>query len=123
MPVYVQSDGENLIFTDYLKRKVTIQHEDYLGLMRSEKRRSIRPALEDCLADPSEVWCLIENIEGKDYTCYKYFKVYRNLVFLAYVLLDETMNFHLNNFYGFGENEFDEADKERRGQLILSKLR
>jgi len=117
----IQSDGQNLIFEDYLNRKVTIEHEDYLDLMRSEKRRSIRPVLEDCLADPTEVWWQIENIEGKDYTFYKYIKLYKNIVFVAYVLLDELMNFHLNNFYGYEENEFDEADKERSGQLILSK--
>jgi len=121
MPREIQSDGQNLIFEDYLKRKVTIEHEDYLDLLRSEKRRLVRPALEDCLADPTEVWWQIENIEGKDYTFYKYIKLYKNMVFVAYILLDELMNFHLNNFYGFEENEFDEADKERSGQLILSK--
>ena len=90
--------------------------------MASVQRRSIRQALEDCLADPTEVWWTIENIEGKDYTFYKYIKLYKNLAFIAYVLLDELLNFHLNNFYGFDENEFDEADKERCGQLVLSKL-
>lgn len=122
MPIEVQSDGENLIFKDYLNREVTIKQEDYLNLMMSKKRRFVRPALEDCLADPTEVWWLIENVEGKDYTYYKYIKFYKNLAFVAYVLLDEIMNFHLNNFYGFEENESDEADKERSGQLILSKL-
>ena len=123
MPREILSDGKNLIFKDYLSRNVIIKHEDYLDLMRSEERRLIRPALEECLADPTEVWWQIENIEGKDYTCYKYFKLYKNLVFVAYVLLDELMNFHLDNFYGYEENEFDEAEKERSGQLILSKLR
>lgn len=122
MPRELQSDGENIIFKDYLNRNVTIVHEDYLNLMMSEERRSIRPALEDCLVDPTEVWWLIESVEGKDYTFYKYIKLYKNLAFIAYVLLDELMDFHLNNFYGFDENEFDEADKERCGQLILSKL-
>lgn len=121
MPRELQSDGENIIFKDYLNRNVSIAHEDYLDLMRSEERRLIRPALEDCLADPSEVWWTIENVEGKDYTFYKYFKFYSNLAFVAYVLLDESLNFHLNNFYGFDENESDEADKERCGQLILAK--
>lgn len=59
MPRELQSDGENIIFKDYLNRNVTIVHEDYLNLMMSEERRSIRPALEDCLADPTEVWWLI----------------------------------------------------------------
>lgn len=122
MPIEVQSDGENLIFKDCLNREVTISQKDYLNLMMSEKRRFIRPALEDCLAEPMEVWWLIENIEGKDYTFYKYIKLYKNLAYVSYVLLDESMNFHLNNFYGFDEAEFDEADKERNGQLILSKL-
>jgi hypothetical protein len=57
---------------------------------------------------------------SKNYSFYKYIKVYRDLVFIAYVLFDESLNFHLNNFYGFGDNEFEEADKERCGQLILS---
>lgn len=43
MPIEVMSDGENLIFKDYLNRKEIIQHGDYLDLMRSEERRSIRP--------------------------------------------------------------------------------
>ena len=122
MPRELQSDGENIIFKDYLNRNVTIKHEDYLDLMASIQRQSIRPALEDCLADPTEVWWTIENIEGKDYTFYKYIKLYKNLAFIAYVLLDEFLNFRLNNFSGFDENESEEADKERCGQLVLSKL-
>lgn len=122
MPREIESDGVNLIFKDYQNRKVTIKHEDYLDLMTSKERRLIRPALEDCLADPTEIWWSIENIGNKGYTYYKYFKIYKDLVFIAYVLLDESMNFHLNNFFGFEENEFDEAEKERCGQLILSKL-
>jgi hypothetical protein len=121
MPREIQSDGKNLIFKDYLNRSVSIAHDDYLDLMRSEERRLIRPALEECLADPTEVWWSIETVEGKDYSYYKYFKFYKNLVFLAYVLIDESLHFHLNNFYGFNENEDEKADRERCGQLILSK--
>lgn len=73
----LQSDGENIIFKDYLNRNVSIAHEDFLDLMRSEERRLIRPALEDCLADPSEVWWSVENVEGEDNTYYKYFKNYK----------------------------------------------
>ncbi len=122
MPIEVQSDGENLIFEDYQKRKVIIKHDDYLSLMRAEERRIIRPSLEECLADPTEVWWAIESIEGKDYSYYKYIKLYSDFIFMATALLDDSMNFHLNNFYGFEEDEFAEAEKERRGQLILSKL-
>jgi len=122
MPREIESDGVNLIFKDFQNRKVTIKHEDYLDLMTIEERRLIRPTLEDSLADPTEIWCSIESFENKGYTYYKYFKIYKDLVFIAYVLLDESMNFHLNNFFGFEKNEFDEAEKERCGQLILSKL-
>jgi hypothetical protein len=121
MPIVAHSDGENLIFKDYQNRKVIIKHEDYINLMMNEDRRAVRPALEDCLAEPNEVWWLVENIEGEDYSFYKYIKYYKNLVFIAYVLFDEYLNFHLNNFYGFGEDETDEAEKERCGQLILSR--
>ena len=86
MPREIESDGVNLIFKDYQNREVTIKHEDYLGLMESEERRLIRPALEDFLADPTEVWWSVENIENKDYTYYKYFKIYKDLVFIAYVV-------------------------------------
>lgn len=123
MPRELQSDGENIIFKDYLNRNVTIEHGDYLNLMKSEERRFVRPALEDCLAEPTEIWWVLDKVDNKDYSCYKYIKIYKNLVFIAYVILDKSMNFQLNNFYGFEENEFDEADKERCGQLILSKLR
>ena len=122
MPIEIQSDGENLIFFDYANRKVTIKETDFLQLMMSEERRSIRPILEDCLKNPTEVWWNIEDIEGKNYSYYKFFKVYSNLVFVALVLMDEALNFHLNNFYGFAENEFELAEKERKGRLIRSNL-
>ncbi len=123
MPIEVKSDDENLIFEDYQKRKVIIKHNDYLNLMMSEERKVIRPALEDCLSDPTEVWWKVERIEDIDYSYYKYLKLYSNLVFVAVVLINTEANFELNNFYGFNENEFEETDKERNGQLILSKLR
>ena len=123
MPLEVKSDDENLIFEDYQKRKVIIKHSDYLSLMMSEERMAIRPVLEDCLMDPTEVWWKVEKIEGIDYSFYKYFKLFSNLVFIAVVMVDAGADFELNNFYSFNDNEFDEADKERNGQLILSKLR
>ena len=123
MPIEVKSDDENLIFEDYQKRKVIIKHSDYLSLMMSEERMAIRPVLEDCLMDPTEVWWKVEKIEGIDYSFYKYFKLFSNLVFIAVVMVDAGADFELNNFYSFNDNEFDEADKERNGQLILSKLR
>ncbi len=123
MPIEVQSDGEKLIFRDYLNRKVTILHEDYFDLMASPERRVIRPALEDCLSNPSEVWWTFETIEGKEYSYYKYLKVYRDLVFIAVVLMDDFLNFNLNNFYGYDENEVGLAENDRCGQLILSNLK
>jgi hypothetical protein len=122
MTIEVQSDGEHLIFEDYLNRKVTINHEDYLNLMMFEKRRAYRPALEDCLKDPTEVWWSIEHVDGVDYTLYKYIKVYKNLVFIAYVVVEDMTIFKLNNFFGFDDNEIAEADRERCGQLVLSKF-
>ncbi len=122
MPRIIESDGEYLIFKDYQKRQVIIKHEDYLSLMMVEERQAIRPALEDCLADPTEVWWNVENINGKDYSYYKYIKLYSDFMFVATALLDDSMNFYLNNFYGFEKDEFVEAEKERRGQPILSRL-
>jgi hypothetical protein len=89
--IIANSEDGNLVFKDYQNRKITIPHEDYLELMGSEERREIRSALEDCLRNPSEVWFSVENIEGKDYSYYKYIKLYSNLVFIAYVLLDEFL--------------------------------
>jgi hypothetical protein len=122
MTIAVQSDGKNLIFKDYQNRSITISHSDYFELIASKERQQIRPLLEDCLIDPTEVWWSVENIEGENYTFYKYIKLYSDLVFIAYVLLDESMGFHLNNFYAFNAEQFDEAEKERCGQLVLSKL-
>ena len=122
MPIENQIDGDNLIFHDYANRKVTINQNDYLQLMMSEERRSIRPILEDCLKNPTEVWWNIEEIDGENYSYYKFFKVFSDLVFVAVVLMDEAVNFSLNNFYGYAENEFDQADKERTGQLIRSMM-
>ena len=122
MPIEVQSDGANLIFKDYQHRKIVISHEDYLELIAVPERQQIRPVLEDCLLDPTEVWWSVENSDGINHTFFKYIKLYSNLVFIAYVLLDETMGLHLNNFYAFNDNQFDDAEKERCGQLILSKL-
>jgi len=116
----VQSQDGNLIFMDYQNRKVIISHEDYLNLIVVTKRQEIRPVLEECLAKPSEIWLSKENVDGKEYYFYKYIKVYSNLVFIAYILLDEAMNLLLNNFYGYEEDEFEEAEKERSGQLIHS---
>jgi hypothetical protein len=122
MTIEVQSDGENLIFKDYQNRNITISHSDYFELISSKERQQIRPSLEDCLIDPTEVWWSVENFEGENYTFYKYIKLYRDFVFVAYVLLEEFMGFNLNNFYGFNAEQIDEAEKERSGQLVLSKL-
>lgn len=122
MPIEVLSDGENLIFEDYQKRKVTIKHEDYLYIMQDEERQVYRPALEDCLKDPTEVWWTVEHFEGVDFTVYKYIKVYSNLVFIAWVTVENLTKFELNNFYGFEEEKLDEAEMERSGSLIFSNL-
>lgn len=122
MPIEVQSDGVNLIFEDYQKRKVTIKQDDYLELMMFEKRRVYRPVLEECLKNPTEVWWTIEHVEGVDYTLYKYIKIFSDLVFIAYVVVEDMTCFQLNNFYGFEEDEFEKAEEERSGSLILSKL-
>jgi len=122
MPIEIQFDGENLIFLDYADRKVTIKENDYLQLMMSEERRAIRPILETCLKDPTEVWWNIEEIEGEQYSYYKYFKAYSNLIFVALVLMDDSVNFELNNFYGYKEGEFDLAEEERKGRLIRSNI-
>ena len=116
----LQCENGKLIFTDYLQRKITITEEDYLKLIANRERREVRPALEECLTDPSEVWWNMETIEGTEYSYFKYFKFYSNVAFVAYVSLDEFMNMSLNNFYGFREDKFDEVDKERCGQLIRS---
>ena len=50
MPIIVESDGENLIFNDYLNRTIKIKQEDYLELIRDEERWNIRPALEECFS-------------------------------------------------------------------------
>lgn len=119
----ILSDGENLFFIDYAKRKLRINQNDYLNLMRSEERRVIRPILEECLQKPTEVWWMVEELEGETYSYYKYIKLYSNLVFIAYVIIDERLNFSLNNFFAYNEDEFHLADNERRGQLILSNLK
>lgn len=123
MAIEVKTDGENLIFEDYGKRKVTIKQDDYLELMSLEEKRAVRPALEDCLKDPTEVWWNKEEIEAVDYYYYKYIKLFSNLVFVAFVVIDDASNFELNNFYGYHENEFNLAEQERKGQLILSNSR
>ena len=121
MTIEVKSDGENLIFEDYQKRKITIPHEDYIELISSKERQAIRPALEDGLTNPDEVWWMVETIEGVNVSYYKYIKFYRDAAFIAYVEIDENLNFHLNNFYAFADENYEEVDKERCGQLILSK--
>ncbi|NHB70381.1 PBECR2 nuclease fold domain-containing protein [Perlabentimonas gracilis] len=121
--IIANSEDGNLVFKDYQNRKITILHEEYLELMGSEERREIRSALEDCLTNPSEVWFSLENIDGKDYSYYKYIKLYSNLVFIAYVLLNEFLKMKLNNFYGFSMDDIEEAEKERCGQLIFSTLK
>ena len=123
MPINVKQDGENLIFEDYAQRKVTIKKEDYLELISIKEKRTVRPALDDCLKNPTEVWWNVEETEVVDYYYYKYIKVFSNLVFVAVVVIDEASNFKLNNFYGFQENEFNLAEQERKGQLILSNLK
>lgn len=91
--------------------------------MSLEEKRAVRPALEDCLKDPTEVWWNKEEIEAVDYYYYKYIKLFSNLVFVAFVVIDDASNFELNNFYGYHENEFNLAEQERKGQLILSNSR
>lgn len=122
MPIIVESDGENLIFNDYLNRTIKIKQEDYLELIRDVERRNIRPALEECFSDPTEVWFNKENVEGKDYYYYKFIKLYSNLAFIAIILIDDLLRLTLNNFYGFDEDELNQVNEERKGQLILSKL-
>lgn len=122
MPIIVESDGENLIFNDYLNRTIKIKQEDYLELIRDEERWNIRPALEECFSDPTEVWFNKENVEGKDYYYYKFIKLYSNLAFIAIILIDDLLRLTLNNFYGFDEDELNQVNEERKGQLILSKL-
>lgn len=116
----VQSQDGNLVFKDYQNRNVIISQEDYLALILDAERQKFRSVLEDCLMKPSEVWFSKDEIDGESHFFYKYIKVYSNLVFIAYILFDEFLNLHLNNFYGYGENEFEEAEKERVGQLIHS---
>lgn len=123
MTIEVKSDGENLIFEDYKDREVTIKIEDYYNLIFADERKAIRPILEDCLKNPSEVWWNVEKIEGKEYSYRKYIKVFSNLVFVAVVLMDEQLNLELNNFYAYKEDQFDLAEEERVGQLILSNLK
>ena len=122
MPIIVESDGENLIFNDYLNRTIKIKQEDYLELIRDEERWNIRPALEECFSDPTEVWFNVENVEGEDYCYYKFIKLYSNLAFIAIILIDDLVRLTLNNFYGFDEDELNQVNEERKGQLILSKL-
>ncbi len=119
-PREILSDGENLIFEDYGKRKVMINENDYMELMMSTEKRAIRPALEECLKNPSEVWWNIEEVDGEKYSYYKYFKFYSNLIFIALVLIDDNWNFELNNFYGYEKDDFSLAEKERIGQPIRS---
>ncbi|HET8828631.1 MAG TPA: PBECR2 nuclease fold domain-containing protein [Pelobium sp.] len=113
-----ESREGRLVLKDYLNREVTIAEEDYLNLIAASGRRGVVHCLDECLLEPTEVWWMVEDINGVSYSYYKYFKIYRDLVFIAYVLHNKTMDFELNNFYGFDENNFHEAEKERRGQLI-----
>lgn len=121
--IEVESRDGNLIFKDYLNREISILQEDYLELLRSPERQMVRPALESCFLEPSEVWWVVEDIEGQSYSYYKYLKVYNNLVFVALVMHTDTMENVLNNFYGYGEDQFELAELERKGQLIKSNLR
>jgi len=116
--IEIESRDGHLIFKDYLGREIIIAEEDYLALIANPKAQEIRPNLEDCLKTPTEVWWMVEDIDGKSYSYYKYLKIYRDLVFVAYVLHDATMNFSLNNFYAYDEQNFAGAENERRGQLV-----
>jgi len=118
--IEVESRDGHLVFKDYGNREVTIAQEDYLNLIASPERQAIRPALEECLLNPTEVWWMVEDIEAQNYSYYKYLKVYKDLVFVAVVMHDSVMNFKLNNFYGYDEDNFSEAENERTGQLIKS---
>ena len=109
-----------LVFKDYYDREVIILQEDYLKLMSDPERRRFRPVLDECLADPTEVWWDKETVDGNDYFYFKYFKFYKDGAFIAWVLLDESQKLHLNNFYGFGDEELDMISEERCGQLIRS---
>lgn len=115
-------DGK-LFFKDYANRDVSIVEDDYLDLISSPERQEIRPCLEECLLEPSEVWWVYETIDNVEYSYYKYIKLYSDLVFVAYVINNDLLNFTLNNFYAYNEHSFSEAEKERTGQLIKSNLK
>ncbi len=115
-------DGK-LIFEDYAKREVCILEEDYLNLMAASERRLIRPNLEDCLKNPTEMWWEVMNVDGEDYTVYKYFKLFSDGVFIVFAILDEFQNFTLNNFFFFDLQELEKINEVRRGMLIFSKLK
>lgn len=115
-------DGE-LIFEDYAKREVCIKEENYLKLMAVESKYAYRSCLEECLIDPTEVWWQVKAKDGQDLTIYKYIKVYRNGYFATFVLVDELLKFHLNNFFWFETSESETVDKLRSGMLVTSKLK
>lgn len=116
--IEIESRNGRLIFKDYNNREVSIAEEDYLSLMADPDRRAIRPALEECLLNPTEVWWMVEDIEGETYSYYKYIKIYRNLVFVAYVLHELGMDFTLNHFLAYDDENIAGAEEERKGKLI-----
>ncbi|MEP1085774.1 MAG: PBECR2 nuclease fold domain-containing protein [Algoriphagus sp.] len=115
-------DGK-LIFEDYAKREVSIREENYLKLMAVEAKYAYRSCLEECLTDPTEVWWEVKAKDGQDLKIYKYIKVYGNGYFVIFALVDEFLNFHLNNFYWFETSESEIIDKLRFGIPVISKLR
>lgn len=108
-----------MIFKDYGNREISIAHADYLELIASPHRRAIRPALEEALLNPTEVYVLLEKIGDDICHSYRYLKFYKNLVFVAIVTVEKGFLFELNNFYGYNENEFDEVENERRGNRVV----
>lgn len=122
-PRVMTSRNGKLIFKDYANREVSISEKDYLDLMSAPERQAIRANLEDCFQDPSEMWWEIAEVEGEKYTVYKYFKLYKEGLFVIYVILDELQNFSLNNFFWIGNDDLDQAEEFRHGMLIFSKLK
>ncbi len=118
MTIERYSDGENFIFKDYLERKIIINENNYLELSLSNNRKNFLPVLDDLFLQPTEVWFNMEEIEGESYFYLKYIKVFKDAVFIAFVIMEDEFNFTLNNFYIYDENEFDKADEERVGKLI-----
>ncbi len=119
MPRYIQYDGEYLKFKDYGDRIVKIKESDYLKLMSFPEVRVVRPALEECLMKPSEVWIGAQVVDGITYNYYRYIKLYSNLIFVALITIDESQNFLLNNMYGYLEGEFELAEEDRIGRRII----